>query len=280
MSNVGLAMENSRDTQPKRPDAVDLIGPAFDLPSAEPADRTLIICSAPRTGSYELCRYLIAAGIGVPHEYFHGNYAQLLAQRWAFTEHPLVEAQLSRYIAALRRRRAQNGVFATKLQFGQFDRFLRNRHGAALFDGATVVHLFRPDVATQYASARAALESGTWDFSQRQTSPPVEHKRANFNEFLKQALDELNWIVGEDAGFRGLFVLLNIRPIFVTTDELFREPRAVVGRIAAVMQLSIDEAALSGAIALSAAYGRDRAREKATAGLAENFKKIAFQRPG
>src|SRR5262249_38088908 len=154
---------------------------------------------------------------------------------------------------ALRRRRSQNDVFATKLQFGQFDRFLRNRYGAALFDGATVVHLFRPDVATQYASARAALESGTWDFSQRQTWPPVAHDRSNFNQFFKEALDELNWIVGEDAGFRGLFVLLNIRPLFVTTDELFREPRSVVGRIADAMKLPIDEAALAAAIALSAA---------------------------
>jgi LPS sulfotransferase NodH len=280
VSNIGTAMDTDRDAQQTRPDAMDLIGPQFDRPASEPAKRTLIICSAPRTGSYELCRYLLAAGIGVPHEYFHGNYAQLLAQRWAFTEHPLVEAQLGRYIGALRRRRAQNGVFATKLQFGQFDRFLRNRHGAALFDGATVVHLFRPDVATQYASARAALESGTWDFSQRQTSPPVVHDRSNFNEYFKQALDELNWIIGEDTGFRGLFVLLNIRPIFVTTDELFGEPRSVVGRIAAAMAVSIDEAALSSAIALSAAYGHDRAREKAVAGLAESFKKIAFQRQG
>jgi len=270
----------SNDTQTKRPDSMDLIGAEYDRPASEAADRTLIICSAPRTGSYELCRYLIAAGIGVPHEYFHGNYSRLLAQRWAFSEHPLVEAQLGRYIAALRRRRAQNGVFATKLQFGQFDRYLRNRHGAALFEGATVVHLFRPDVATQYASARAALESGTWDFSQRQTSPPVARDRANFNEFFRQALEELNWIVGEDAGFRGLFVLLDIRPIFVTTDELFRDPHAVVGRIAAAMALSIDEEALAGAIALSAAYGRDRAREKAMSGLAESFKKIAFQKQG
>ena len=223
-------------------------------------------------------RYLIAAGIGVPHEYFHGNYSRLLAERWAFSEHPLVEAQLGRYIGALRRRRAQNGVFATKLQFGQFDRFLRNPYGAALFDGATVVHLFRPDVATQYASARAALESGTWDFSQRQTSPPVVRDRTHFNEYFKQAFDELNWIVGEDAGFRGLFVLLNIRPIFVTTDD--REPRVVVGRIADALKLSIDEEALSGTIALSAAYGRDRAREKAISGLAESVKKIAFQKQG
>lgn len=270
-------MGTDQDAGWKRPDAIDLIGPRFDRPSSEPANRTLIICSAPRTGSYELCRYLIAAGVGVPHEYFHANYSRLLAERWLFNDHPLAETQLSRYIAALRRRRSQNGVFATKLQYGQFDRHLRNRQGAALFDGATVVHLFRSDVATQYASARAALESGTWDYSQRQTSTPVVRDRANFNEFFKEALNELNWIVGEDAGFRGLFVLLNIHPIFVTTDQLFGEPRAIVDRIAAAVGVSIDEMALAGAIACSAAYGRDRSRDKAVSDLTEAFRKIPFQ---
>jgi LPS sulfotransferase NodH len=275
--DVGTAMETKIDSLSKKPHALDLIGPEFDVAASEPARRTLIICSAPRTGSYELCRYLVAAGVGVPHEYFHPNYSRLAAQRWAFAEHPLGEGQLGRYIDALRLRRAQNGVFATKLQFGQFDRHLRNRHGAALFEGASVVHLFRPDVAGQYASARAALESGAWDFSSRQTTKPVAHNRANFDEFVGQALSELNWIVGEDTGFRSLFILLGIKPLFVTTDELFREPRAVVERIAKAASVTVNEEALAGAIAVSAAYGRDREREKAMSGLAESFKKIAFQ---
>jgi hypothetical protein len=46
------------------------------------------------------------------------------------------------------------------------------------------------------------------------------------------------------------------------------------------MELSVDEEALTGAIARSAAYGRDREREKAMSGLAERFRKIAFQKQG
>src|SRR5579871_5154279 len=147
-------MGTNPDERPRRPDAIDLIGPEFDRPASEPAQRTLIICSAPRTGSYELCRFLIAAGVGVPHEYFNGNYARLAGERWSLGEHPLTEDRIGRYIDVLRRRRSQNGVFATKLQYGHFDRALRNGHGAALFQGATVVHLFRPDVTGQYASIR------------------------------------------------------------------------------------------------------------------------------
>jgi hypothetical protein len=83
----------------------------------------------------------------VPHEYFNSNYARRLAERWLITEDPLSEAGLPHYMNVLRRRRAQGGVFATKLQFWQFDRYLHNPVGAAMFEGASIVHLFRPDVA-------------------------------------------------------------------------------------------------------------------------------------
>jgi LPS sulfotransferase NodH len=259
----------------KRPDALDLIGPDYDQPSQRPADRTLIICSAPRTGSYELCRYLVAAGIGVPHEYFNPNYAQRLGERWQFPASPLQPSELSRYIDALRRRRAQNGVFAVKLQFPHFDRNLRNEHGRRLFEGATVVHLFRSEAVAQYASYRSVLESGVWDFSSRPTLPPLQRDPTNSEAFLRQALQELDSLMSQDAGFRCMFVLLGIRPVFTTTDELFRQPGAVVGRIAQTLRLPINEHELQKAIDLSAPYGRDR--EPATAALTEHFKRIVFQ---
>jgi LPS sulfotransferase NodH len=259
----------------KRPDALALIGPEYDLSSPQPADHTLIICSAPRTGSYELCRFLLAAGIGVPHEYFNPNYAWRLGERWGFSKIPLEPSELPRYMEALRRRRAQGGVFATKLQFPHFDGNLRNEHGRRLFEGATVVHLFRPDAVAQYASNRSALESGVWDFSTRPTTRPVVRDPKDFDNFFKQALQELDGLMGQDAGFRCMFTLLGIRPLFVTTDELFRDPRHFVRKIADTMRLPTNEAELERAIELSAAHGRDRT--KATTGLAEHFKRVVFR---
>jgi hypothetical protein len=186
----------------KRPDALALIGPEYDRAASQPAARTLIICSAPRTGSYELCRYLLAAGIGVPHEYFNANYACQLGERWAFSKNPLESSELSRYIKALRRRRAQGGVFATKLQFTHFNLILRNEHGRELFDKATVIHLFRPDPIAQYASYRSALESGLWDFSARPTLSPVVRDSKDFDKFLKQALRVLMDIAGPHGSRR------------------------------------------------------------------------------
>jgi trehalose 2-sulfotransferase len=263
----------------RRPDVIELIGPEFDSPTSAPAQRTLIICSAPRTGSYELCRYLTAAGIGVPHEYFNSTYAYRLARRWAVRGDVLAESEMGGYVELLRRRRSQNGLFAVKLQFRHFDAILRNRHGAALFENACVVHLFRPDVAAQFVSLRSALDSGNWDFSARQTTQPLIRHPIKSEAFVQQALAEMEWLLGEDAGFRGLFAVLGVRPLFVTSDELFGEPRRVVTRIADAMTVPVDKTRLEQAIALSAPYPRDQQHQKSIAGLAERLRKIAFQQP-
>jgi LPS sulfotransferase NodH len=243
-----------------------------------PAQQTLILCSAPRTGSYELCRHLAAAGIGVPHEYFNPNYAHRLAKRWAFRGDALAETELGRYVDLLRRRRSQNGVFATKLQFRHFDIILRNPHGAALFQDACVVHLFRPDVANQFASLRAALESGRWDFSERQTTQPIIRHQTNSDHFMRQAIEEMDWLLSEDAGFRRLFVLLGVKPLFVTSEDLFINPGNVVTRIADAMSVTLDAQRLAQSIAVSAAYGNENRRQKSATGFAEKFKEIAFQK--
>ncbi len=265
----------TRQVTTQRPDIVSLIGPEYDQLSPQKAERTVIICSAPRTGSFELCRYLLAAGVGVPHEYFNANYARRLGERWAFANHPLERLELGRYIEVLRRRRAHNGVFATKLQFPQFDQFLRNSQGRELFEGATIVHLFRPDPAAQYASYRYALETGIWDFSGRPTTSPVDRDATDSDHLIKQALQQLDSLMGEDAGFRCMFTLLGIRPLFVTTDELFREPRSVVQKIAAAAGVAINEGDLSQAIEQSAPYGGNR--QTGTSALAEDFKRVVFR---
>ena len=259
----------------ERPDLLTLIGPEYDYSPPHPAKQTLIICSAPRTGSYELCRYLIAAGIGVPHEYFNPNYARRLGERWGLGDHPLHPSRLDQYIKLLRAQRVQQDVFGTKLQFPHFQRNLRNEYGRQLFAGATVVHLFRPDAVAQYVSYRNALKSGIWDFSGRATTPPITEGIDKLDVFLKQALQQLNWLMRQDAAFRCVFTMLDIRPIFVTTDELFQRPRDVVHRIANAMQVTCRNDRLAAALKLSAPYSR--ARKKYPMQLAEYFKRVLFR---
>jgi LPS sulfotransferase NodH len=264
----------------KRPDVIDLTGPDFDFISSVPAHRTLLICAGPRTGSFELCRYLIAAGIGVPHEYFMSYYAKRLAKRWGIFSDPLAEPTIARYIETLRRRRSQGGVFAVKFGYSHFDHYLRNQHGVALFEDAQVVHLYRPDVASQYASVRIAIHTGIWDFSERQTFQIQTEKRSATGATpLETALSDLDKFISEDAGLRRLFVLLGIRPLFITSDELFQNPRNVVQRIADSLGMPVNEAALQEAIAHGATYKRESKRQTKVREFPNEFKEVAFKKP-
>lgn len=260
----------------RRPDLVEMAGPEFDLDSAEPARKTLLICSAPRTGSYELCRFLIAAGVGIPHEYFHPQFATDIAKRCGLTGNPLAAENVSPYIKALRSHRSQNGVLAINMQYWQFTQHLMNGNGAELFKEAFVVHLFRPDIGSQLTSWRMAMNTGVWDFSPRRTSEPRQYP-PELEKRVEQYQNDLKFVAGEDTGFRELFALAGVRPYFKTMEDFFRAPRDSVEHIAKELGVSVNGEALDAAIAASKPYTRNEiAYQLATFDLAEPLRKKAF----
>lgn len=255
---------------------MDLIGPEYDVQSETPADRTLIICSAPRTGSYELCRFLLAAGVGIPHEYFHPQFLEILRKRWDLPEKILKTEIADIYLQLLKHQRMQNGVFALNMQCWQYSENLQNRTGAALFNNAVVVHLYRPDILNQTVSWRIAMNTGIWDFSGRQTAEPREYP-ATKQENVDLFVSDLDFIAGEDAGFRKLFAMAGIEPIFLTTPQLFQNPKEIVCELARLMGVEPDVAALEAMIASSKRYAPDEsARQKAYGELEISLKQAAF----
>src|SRR5438477_1047551 len=54
----------------------------LDQPPFFETPRKIFICSTPRSGSYMLCRLMINAGIGVPHEYFNPVIMRGIAPRF------------------------------------------------------------------------------------------------------------------------------------------------------------------------------------------------------
>src|SRR5438270_10596311 len=53
----------------------------LDQPEFTGEPQKIFICSTPRSGSYMLCRYMVNAGIGVPHEYFNPVIMRAIAPR-------------------------------------------------------------------------------------------------------------------------------------------------------------------------------------------------------
>lgn len=260
----------------RRPDLIDLAGPDYDVDITERANKTLIICSSPRTGSYELCRFSLAAGLGIPFEYMHPQFANQIGPRWDLPAEPLRAENIGPYIEALRLRRGQNGVFGVNLQYWHFTGFLMNNPGNALFTDAFVVYLSRPDTAAQVTSWRVAMNTGVWDYSGRRTSEPRQYPQDIYGR-AAQFQEDLKFVAGEDTGFREFFALAGIKPYFVTMEELFRAPREIVGHIAKALEVPVNEEALARMIAQSKPYPRDEAAyARATEGLAVPLRHMAF----
>jgi LPS sulfotransferase NodH len=259
----------------KRPDLVDMASAEYDIVSETLAEKTLVICSAPRTGSYELCRYLMAAGIGMPHEYFHPQFANDIGPRLGVAD-PLAAPNVQPYIDALRKNRGQNGVLAINLQYWQLSGSLINPPGNSLFKDAVVVHLFRSDIGNQVTSWRMAMDTGIWDFSGRVTGDKRPYP-ADLNERIKQYEEDLKFVAGEDTGFREFFSLAGINPLFILMSALFEAPVQLVKLIGSIFETPINENALKAMIERSKPYPRDEAAHKrATEGLAARLRDRAF----
>jgi LPS sulfotransferase NodH len=172
----------------------EIVSAAFDRPaSGAPSPRRVLLCSAPRTASWSMCRIMIAAGFGTPAEYFNPQHLPVLARRWdvgvspryhlerlrvrlqAFRGPEFANAALAvqrtvdqaAYLRALfARRTADNGVFSAKIHWSDFEPMLRLNAGAAreLFDGAFAVLVTRADKVGQAASLAAAARTGRYGF--------------------------------------------------------------------------------------------------------------------
>src|SRR5215471_9792875 len=56
----------------------------LDQPEFADQPKKILIYSTPRSGSYLLCRHMINAGLGIPHEYFNPIVIHQMAPRLGF----------------------------------------------------------------------------------------------------------------------------------------------------------------------------------------------------
>src|SRR5438270_743391 len=165
----------------------------FDQPVFEGEPAKIFICSTPRSGSYMLCRYMIHAGLGVPHEYFNPVIMRQIAPRLGLRTDKLKWRRVSRidrlpfgkalrsaeveflrnYIGALVPRRCHRGIFAAKIHFDQFIRILDNSVGHKLLDGGLFIYLFREDLLKQAISRNYAYLTGRWGIDDTVSTRPA-----------------------------------------------------------------------------------------------------------
>ena len=221
----------------------------LDQPAFAGEPRKLFICSTPRSGSYLLCRYMINAGLGVPHEYFNpinmrqiaprlGLGAAIEGLKWRrrspMDRLPFGKAArtaevnfLQKYVAALVPRRCQQGVFAAKLNFEQYTKVLDNPVGWKLLNGGVFVHLYREDLLSQAISMNFARATGRWSIDDAVTTAPAANLDLSDASALDRTVEEL---AVEDLGWRVLLTRNGISAVSVSYEQVCQDPFGCRGR--------------------------------------------------
>ncbi len=154
---------------------LEMISPLFDSdPEANPPPQhKLLILSAPRSGSYFLCRRLWLDGLGLPMEYLNALHLQAMARREPLPLSPRrwrdkPNERLQRSLASLAQRRQANGWFSLKLQPLQLKPWCQPRQTPnqlieRTFAGWQVLPLLRRNWHRQLASLILSRATGAYD---------------------------------------------------------------------------------------------------------------------
>ncbi|MEO0829383.1 MAG: Stf0 family sulfotransferase [Pseudomonadota bacterium] len=250
-----------------------IMDPSYDREGPEPVQHKLLICAAPRTSSNMLARALMAAGIGLPAEYFYPDFCLPAAERWGCPAPSHDHTTTAAYLETLQARRSVNGVFASKLQFWQFQRFLTNPVGQSLFEGAKVVFLLREDIAAQAASFAVALETGTWE-TETDVEPLPDDAPMREDLVHRSSEDMLH----EESSWRRFFLLAGISPLILPDRVVNRDTRRAVSDIADLLGVEADETGLTEYLDGAKRYGTYSGRkDRYKAYSADVFGNRAFE---
>jgi LPS sulfotransferase NodH len=230
---------------------LEISSDVLDQPACAGEPKKLFICSTPRSGSYLLCRHMINAGLGVPHEYFNPVVIQQMAPRLGLAdqvqtlrwlprgrrdrfmlrraERDAEKAFLPRYISALRQRRCQGGVFAAKIHFRDFVRVLDNPVGHKLLEDAHFVFLYREDMLKQAVSEVFGQLTGRWGVDAAVTTEPAANPDFFDTAAIGHALDEL---ADQERGWRVFLARHGAVPLSMSYENLCQAPFDAVLQIA------------------------------------------------
>ncbi|MGK5057920.1 Stf0 family sulfotransferase [Janthinobacterium sp. LB2P49] len=212
-----------------RPTPAEMREFPYDTTSPAFPDKKLLVCAAPRASSKRLARLLLGAGIGVPLEYFNDNSVQALTDRWQIKKQD--------YLAHIYARRSANGVFASNIQFPQIQKWPHAHDFAALFEGATVIHLIRDNKLAQAASLATCMVTGRWGFEEATVTKSYSTWR------LKLVARKAMQLIAEDEQlWQDWFRKRGVEPLVISTERVNRHDLTLINEIAGFLGVSADAA--------------------------------------
>lgn len=237
----------------------DLTSDRADYPPRDgPPDRTLVLCSHPRSGSTLLGEAIYAAGgMGCPLEYLHRGFRPHFARRWQADD-------LDSYVRAMHRFRTDStGVLSIKLFWRDVEEVVQETAGSdapivrreimadaaqfrTIFDrlrpilpNPTFVYLTRRDRVRQAVSAFVAAQTTVFrSFSSGDpgASRPIAY---DYDAILRQlaAADYAN------AHWRAFFAALRLDPYRIDYEDLVSNYQGTVSPLLAHLDRAVPPAA-------------------------------------
>lgn len=206
--------------------------------------KSLILCSAPRSGSTMLCDLLAGTGVaGRPESYFRRQSIPSYYREFGLQEKDAPRIDRAYLDAVIQEGTDDTGVFGLRLMWetlGELSVRLHEIFPGLSSDAARLeqafgpmlfVHLTRADKIAQAISLIKAEQTGLWhrysDGGERERTAPS--RPAIFDrELIAEQADAL---AASDAGWRGWFARQNIAPVRVTYEDLGADPKAELAKI-------------------------------------------------
>jgi len=195
-----------------------------------------MLCITPRSGSTYLSQLLESTGrIGIAQEFmnlwnYEKNISDILGAltQIAPRDEPVFEdglTSLSSYVRnAVRISQSGEGVFAMKGDLYQFMPLFTRGWVHAGMQKIRFVYVTREDVLMQAISLFRAIRSGEW------SSDHVRLQEVSFDR--DGILDQFDYLLQMMRRWEMLFSLLGIHPLRVTYEQISKDPRGAVRRIA------------------------------------------------
>lgn len=230
----------------------------LDQPLFSGTPLKVFICSTARSGSYLLCRYMVNAGLGVPHEYFNPIIMRQIAPRLGLEQVSQLKWRprspwndfffgktargtemsfLGDYLRALVPRRCQSGVFAAKIHFDHYLKVLDNQTGCELLNGGLFIHLYREDLLAQAVSTHFANLTGRWGIDDTVTTVPASHPNFFDVELINRHVEQ---IAEQNRGWRVFFGRNGLSILSMSYERLCADPFGFVVLIARRLGLDPD----------------------------------------
>ena len=217
-----------------------------------PDRRTLIIASAPRTGSTLLSRLLKSTGVaGLPSEFLHpsailedgprlgirrtrrvASLPRLERHRLGLERQPgrltdVSPSKVRRYLEVVENaNRSANGVFAINLHWSQFE-IASSRWGIVfppVGPDAVWVHLWREDRFAQAVSWLRALQTDRWNTDDKGSSGEPVYDSVRLGRLARRA-------IVSKKGWDRHFETFATPPMMLTYEQLSSDPAGAVDEI-------------------------------------------------